>query len=308
MFCLRKISVAALGAAMLLAGCAQVPTTSSDTAPSFTNQQSRCLTDAEISQWAQAYAARRPLANPPEGMTAADAACTRAKFQQRIAAESGELVGYKVTLSNVHVQKSFRTNEPVWGSYYRSMMLPAGRAVSAQFGAQSLYKANLLVRVKSSGINTAKTPEEVLAHVDQIIPYIELVDVLVEKPAQLTPNNIAAINAGARLGVMGTPLAVPAAGRDRQRMLRELGTMSVHVIGANGRILARGKGSDVMGHPLQSVVWLAGSLQQQGLELKPGQWVSLGAFTPILRPRAGTRITVAYPGLTGARSVSVNFK
>ena len=63
-----------------------------------------------------------------------------------------------------------------------------------------------------------------------------------------------------------------------------------------------------MGHPLQSVVWLAGSLQQQGLELKPGQWVSLGAFTPILRPRAGTRITVAYPGLTGARSVSVNFK
>ncbi|MBP7302339.1 MAG: hypothetical protein KA972_04080, partial [Brachymonas sp.] len=48
MFCLRKISVAALGAAMLLAGCAQVPTTSSDTAPSFTNQQSRCLTDAEI--------------------------------------------------------------------------------------------------------------------------------------------------------------------------------------------------------------------------------------------------------------------
>ena len=94
MFCLRKISVAALGAAMLLAGCAQVPTTSSDTAPSFTNQQSRCLTDAEITQWAQAYAARRPLANPPEGMTAADAACTRAKFHQRIAAESGELVGF----------------------------------------------------------------------------------------------------------------------------------------------------------------------------------------------------------------------
>ncbi len=66
---------------MLLAGCAQVPTTSSDTAPSFTNQQSRCLTDAEITQWAQAYAARQPLSNPPEGMTAEDAACTRAKLQ-----------------------------------------------------------------------------------------------------------------------------------------------------------------------------------------------------------------------------------
>ena len=308
MFCLRKISVAALGAAMLLAGCAQVPTTSSDTAPSFTNQQSRCLTDAEITQWAQAYAARQPLSNPPEGMTAEDAACTRAKFQQLLAREHGELVGYKVDLSNVHLQKSFRTHEPVWGSYYRSMLLPNNSAVPAQFGAHPLYKANLLVRVKSGGINTAKTPEEVLAHVDQIIPYIELVDVLVEKPAQLTPNNIAAINAGARLGVMGTPLAVPAAGRDRQRMLRELGTMSVHVIGANGRILARGKGSDVMGHPLKSVIWLAGALRQQGQELKPGQWVSLGAMSPMQRARAGTRMTVAYPGLTGARPVTVQFK
>lgn len=310
----RTFSALAAGAALLLAGCAhqmaaqpQTPDASSALRP-MREAGSRCLSDAEVAQWAQAYAAKQPFANPPEGMTTADAACTRAKFQQQLARAHGELVGYKVDLSNVHLQKTFRATEPVWGSYYKGMLLPARSTVPAKFGAQPLYKADLLVRVKSSGINQAKTPAEVLAHVDQIIPYIELVDVLVQKPAQLTVNNVAAINVGARLGVMGEPLAVPKEGKARQRMLRELETMSVRVIGPSGRILARGKGSDVMGHPLQAVVWLTGALREQQAELKPGQWVSVGAMSPLLRARAGTRITVAYPGLTGARSVMVNFK
>lgn len=309
----QKLSALVAGAVVLLAGCAHQTHSPSSTPGAFTPRpvaeaSSRCLSDEDVAQWAQAYAAKQPFANPPESMTAADAACTRAKFQQQLARAHGALVGYKVDLSNVHLQKSFRATEPVWGSYYSGMLLPARSAVQAKFGAQPLYKADLLVRVKSSGINQAKTPDEVLAHVDQIIPYIELVDVLVQKPAQLTAHNVAAINVGARLGVMGEPLAVPKDGKIRQRMLRELETMSVHVIGPNGRILARGKGSDVMGHPLKAVVWLTGALREQQAELKPGQWVSLGAMSPLLRARAGTRITVAYPGLTGARSVAVNFK
>lgn len=310
----RTLSALAAGAVLLLAGCAhqmaaqpQTPDASSAPRP-MGEAGSRCLSDDEVARWAQAYAAKQPFANPPEGMTAADAACTRAKFQQQLARAHGEPVGYKVDLSNVHLQKSFRATEPVWGSYYKGMLLPARSTVPAKFGAQPLYKADLLVRVKSSGINQAKIPAEVLAHVDQIIPYIELVDVLVQKPAQLTVNNVAAINVGTRLGVMGEPLAVPKEGKARQRMLRELETMSVRVIGPSGRILARGKGSDVMGHPLQAVVWLTGALREQQAELKPGQWVSVGAMSPLLRARAGTRITVAYPGLTGARSVMVNFK
>ncbi|MDO4796327.1 MAG: fumarylacetoacetate hydrolase [Brachymonas sp.] len=315
MLLLRTVYVAALGAALLLAGCAQTPPAASparDDAPvqpqPVADSGSRCLSDEEVAQWAQAYAASQPVPNPPEGMTAADAACTRAKFQQQLAREHGALLGYKVGLSNVHLQKSFRASEPIWGSYYQGMLLPARNAGQIKFGAQPLFEADLLVRVKSSGINQAKTPAEVLAHVDQIIPYIELADVMVQKPAQLTAHNLVAINAGARLGFMGEPLAVPKEGKARQRMLRELETMSVRVIGPSGRILARGKGSDVMGHPLKSVIWLAEALRQQNAELKPGQWVSLGAMSPMLRARAGTRITVAYPGLTGARSVTVNLK
>ena len=306
MFFLRKTSLIAVCAAALLTACAQMPSSGGE--PDFSSQQTRCLTDSEIVQWSRTYAVRRPLNNPPTGMTAEDAACTRAKFQQQLAHMSGPHIGYKVALTNREMQKSFRVSEPVWGSYYHSMLLPSRSSVDARFGAHSLYMASLLVRVKSAAVNEARTPQEVLAQVDQVIPYIELNDVMVQKPSQLTAANFAAINAGARLGIMGEPLAVSGNANTRKRMLRELQNMSVRVIGNNGRLLARGKGSDIPGHPLQSVIWLSGALRQQGQSLKPGQWISLGTLSPMLRPKAGERITVAYPGLTGARSVIVNFK
>ena len=69
MFFLRIFSVAALGAAVVLAGCAHTPSAPSDASmPSAADSRSRCLSNSEIEQWAQAYSARQPLSNPPEGM------------------------------------------------------------------------------------------------------------------------------------------------------------------------------------------------------------------------------------------------
>ncbi|MDO5654266.1 MAG: fumarylacetoacetate hydrolase [Brachymonas sp.] len=303
----RTSFLIALVGSAVLAGCASgLP--ADPAAVVVVPQSSRCLSDAEVVQWAQAYAARQPLSNPPAAMNAADAACTRTKFQQQLAGSAGPLVGYKVNLSNLQVQKTFHIDEPVWGSYYQSMLLPSRSSVDARYGAQPLYKGSLMVRVKSSAINQASTPEAVLQQVDQIIPYIELADMQVQKPSELTAHHMTAINAGARMGIQGTPLSVSADSRSQKRLLKELETMNVRVIGNKGRLLGRGKGSDVMGHPLQSVVWLAEALRKQGLALEPGQWVSVGAFTPLLRPKAGETVTVAYPGLTGARSVVVRFK
>ena len=106
-------------------------------------------------------------------MTAADAACTRARLQQRLAVQYGPLVGYKAGLTNPAVQKRFHTDQPVWGALYRDMLLNGGAVVSPAFGARPLFEADMLVRVKDAGVNNASTPAEVLAHVDQIIPFME---------------------------------------------------------------------------------------------------------------------------------------
>ncbi|HYD75574.1 fumarylacetoacetate hydrolase [Ramlibacter sp.] len=269
--------------------------------------QAACLTDAQVEQMVEAMAAKKPAANP-EGQTEADAACTRAKLTARLATTMGKLVGYKAGLTNPAVQKRFNYDKPVWGKLYERMLLPSGSEVDAAFGARPLYEADLLVRVKSEAINQAKTPEEVLDAIDQVIPFIELPDLVVQAPPRLNGQAIDAINVGARLGVVGQPIPVPAYRGDRYAMLRALADMQVRLADASGNVVGGGKGSDVLEHPLNAVVWLSGALAKEGLTMKPGELISLGSFSALLPPRPGLTVTATYYGLPGAQPVSVRFK
>ena len=293
--------LAVLAAAALLAACASAP----PQAPIV--QTAGCLSDAQGDTWLADYNARKPAMNPPETMTMPDAACTRAKLQQRLAAQAGPLVGYKAGLTNPAVQKKFNTDQPVWGALYLSMLLDSGATVSAAFGARPLYEADLLVRVKDAGINAARTPAEVLRHVDQIVPFIELPDLMVQAPPKLNGVGVSAINVGARLGVRGPGLPVPADAAGQAKLLAELRDMNVSLTDAQGAKLGGGKGSDVLEHPLNAVVWLAGALKQEGLAMQPGQLISLGSFSALLPPKPGLKATVRYDGVPGLQPVTVTF-
>jgi 2-keto-4-pentenoate hydratase len=85
------------------------------------------------------------------------------------------------------------------------MLLQSGATVDAKFGSRPLYEADLLVRVKSADINHAKTLAEVLVGIDQIVPFIELPDLVVQDPPKLNGAGISAINVGAAWGSPGSP-------------------------------------------------------------------------------------------------------
>ena len=272
-----------------------------------TAAQAECLSDAQAAELVASYAARTPAANP-ENLSDADGACTRAKVNQLLAQRMGKVIGYKAGLTNPAVQKRFNTDKPVWGKLYAGMVLENGAAVDAAFGARPLYEADMLVRVKSAAINHAKTPMEVLEAVDQIIPFVELPDLLVQAPPKLNGAGVSAINVGARLGVAGAPIAVPAYRGERFAMLKSLADMNVSLSDSTGARLGGGKGSDILEHPLNAVVWLAGALAQEGLAMQPGDLISLGSFSPLLPPKSGLSVTATYDGLPGATPVRVTFK
>ncbi len=261
-----------------------------------------CMTDEQVAALHAAYQARTPAANP-DGLATADGECSRAKFQALLARQVGAPVGYKAGLTNPAVQKRFNADAPVWGTLYAPMLLPADSKVDPAFGARALYEADLLVRVSSAAINQATTPLQVLAAIDQVIPFIELPDLVVQAPPKLNGAAIAAINVGARLGVVGAPIPVEATAAFSDR-LRD---MEVLVM-ADGAEVDRGKGSDVLDHPLNAVVWLAKDLARQGLALKPGDLVSLGSFSKLMPPKPGLAVQVIYQGLPGTPLVAVQFK
>ena len=272
-----------------------------------TSAQAECLSDAQADDLAAHYLARTPAANL-EGLSDADGACTRAKFNARIAPRLGKVVGYKAGLTNPAVQKRFGTDKPVWGKLYEGMVQPSGATIDAAFGARPLFEADMLVRVKSAAVNQARTPMEVLEAIDQVVPFIELPDLLVQAPPKLNGAGVGAINVGARLGVAGQPLAVPELRAERYALLDALQNMQVTLTDAQGGVLGRGKGSDILEHPLNAVVWLAQALQQEGIALQPGDLVSLGSFSPLLPPKPGLAVTATYEGLPGAQPVRVTFK
>lgn len=287
-----KLLTCATAAAVLLAACAS----------SSKPEAAGCPGAAEVQALASAYAARQPAANPPP-MSAEAGICGRNKLVRQLETQAlGSRVGYKAGLTNPAVQKRFNYDRPVLGVLFANMLLPNGAVVDAKFGARPLHEADMLVRVSDERINQARTPAEVLAAIDQVIPFIELPDLVVQDPSQLSGPQVNYINVGARLGVVGQPIA------PTPDLLDKLASMKVTLIDADGKAFDGGTGSDILGHPLNAVIWMAQDLAAQGQRLRKGELLSLGSFSKLHPPKAGQRTRVVYEGLPGNPSVSVSFK
>ena len=264
-----------------------------------------CPTEASVDELVAKYRARQPAPNPPASMTADGAACGRDKFTARLAADSGRVVGYKAALTNSALQKRFDYSAPVRGTLFETMIVRDGAVVPAQFGTRPLYEADLVVAVRSSEIHNARTPLEVLQQVSAIHPFIELPDLVLEDPSKINGPALIYVNAGARMGVLGD--AIPVRSAD-PAMVNALRNMTVRLLDGNGKELDSGKGSAILDHPLNAVVWLAADLKRSGITLKPGDLLSLGSFSRLHPPKPGAAAKVVYEGLPGNPGVSVRFR
>jgi 2-oxo-hept-3-ene-1,7-dioate hydratase len=209
------------------------------------------------------------------------------------------LFGYKAGLTSQAAQDRFGVDQPVRGVLLEGMLLENGATVPAAFGARPLFEADLLVVVADNGINQATTPGEVLRHISEVIPFIELPDLVLAEGEPMSGPILTAINVGARHGVLGEPIAV----EQSDAFLQSLADMKVKVADGGGEKLAAAKGAAVLGHPLNSVVWLV----DNGVTLEPGDYVSVGSIGPLMPTVAGRTVTATYQGLPGDSEVTVSF-
>lgn len=274
--------IVSFAAVLALAACATVP--------------------PESRQLAANYNAMQPTSGLSKEMTMEQAERIRDGLVAELAASQGKVVGYKAGLTNPAVQKRFGVNSPVRGVLLEKMLLEDGAEVPAKFGAIPFFEADIAVVVKDEGINQAKTPADVIKHVSAIRPFIELPDLVTAKEQPITGAVLTAINSGARLGVLGKPIAAT------PEMADALGKMTVVMRDQDGKELGKAPGAAILGHPLNAVVWLAQDLAKSGGRLRAGDILSLGSFTAPNFTKPGTRVTVTYEGLPGNPTVSVRFK
>jgi 2-keto-4-pentenoate hydratase len=262
-----------------------------------------CPGAAEIADKVQRFVALQPFADSAPGLTMEAAACGARKFVAALVQTHGKAVGYKAGLTTAQVQQRFGVTAPIRGVLLEKMLLHDGAEVAAAFGARPFVEPDLMVEVGSSAIHDARTPQQVLANLRAVIPFIELADLLVADPSTVKGPTIAANNVGARLGVLGT--RIPA--RSDAAFAQALQSMTVRTVDQHGTSLASAPGAAILGHPLDAVIWLAADLKKDGITLQPGDLLSLGAFGN-LQARPGLALRVVYEGLPGNPSVQVRFR
>lgn len=207
----------------------------------------------------------------------------------RIRAERDSLkvVGKKIGLTSIAMQKLIGVDEPDYGHLYDSMLVregepvPCGRLLLPKVEGEVAFVLNR--KLNGPGVTIA----DVLRATAGVMASIEIVDSRIRDWKIKLPDTIADNASSARF-VLGSRLLDPA-GID----LRLVGM----VMEKNGEVVSTGAGAAVLGHPAASVAWLANKLSEFGIALEEGEIILSGALTAAVDARAGDCFLISFGGL-----------
>jgi 2-keto-4-pentenoate hydratase len=213
----------------------------------------------------------------------------------RLAAEGRRVVGKKIGLTSLAMQKLIGVDEPDYGHLLDNMLVREGEPIP---------RADLLLPKVEGEVafilnNTLRGPgvtiADVLRATKGVMASIEIVDSRVRDWKIKLPDTIADNASSARF-VLGSRL-VPVEGID----LRLVGM----VFEKNGEVVNTGAGAAVLGHPAASVAWLANKLAAFGISLEAGEIILSGALTAAVDAQAGDSFHISFQqlGTVGVRFV-----
>jgi 2-keto-4-pentenoate hydratase len=194
-------------------------------------------------------------------------------------------VGWKVGLTARAIQQQFQVHEPVFGCLLADGRLAAGHAFRADELIAPGFE-NELCLVMGRDVEPGATRADVAAAIAAVHPAFEIIETRGDLTGQLAL--ALADNAQQHSFVIGPAVAGGA--------LPELDTVTVRVR-INGAEVATADGSAVLGHPFNSVVWLAEKLAQFGERVKAGDHIMSGSFTRQFPLNPGDRIEAAFAGI-----------
>jgi 2-keto-4-pentenoate hydratase len=218
-----------------------------------------------------------PLGPPAAPASIADAYDIQEKYVALLRGEHGDAVGYKVGLTSAPMQAFCGIDHPIAGVVLASRLHETGATVRrSDFGRLGL-EFEIAVRIKSD-VPVARMPYTaamIRPHIDGVCAAIELVDDRSADYANLDVLSLVADNSwngGIVLSQFATqwPDLESALGRATK----------------DGAAIGEGHGRDILGHPFNSVAWLATQLASRGAGLKAGQVVMTGSVMKTVFPEA----------------------
>src|SRR5436305_8323443 len=228
----------------------------------------------------------KTLAPQDRPATISDAYEIQERYVALLRNKQGDAVGYKVGLPSAPMQVFCGIDHPIAGVVLARRVHQSGAAIRrSDFGRLGL-EFEIAVRIKSDvpATGTAWTAETIRRHIDGVCAAIELVDDRSADYANLDVLSLVADNSW-NGGIV----------------LSEFATTWPDLESVLGRAtkdrvaIGEGHGRDILGHPFNSVAWLATQLASRGAGLKAGQVVMTGSVMKTVFPEqdANYRFDVA---------------
>jgi 2-keto-4-pentenoate hydratase len=243
----------------------------------------------------KANAVFKPL-GPQGPATIADSYDIQKKFVRLLRSEHGDTVGYKVGLTSETMQKFCGIGHPIAGVVLATRAHRSGATVRrAEFGRLGL-EFEIAVRIKSDvpATDMPYTAAMIQPHIGGVCAAIELVD---DRSADYSNLDVLALvadnswNGGIVLGDFAPKWP------DLEGVL---GTATKDNVA-----IGEGHGRDILGHPFNSVAWLATHLASRGENLRAGQVVMTGSVMKTVFPMEDA---VYGFSLNGIGNISVDVK
>jgi len=202
------------------------------------------------------------------------------------------LVGRKIGLTSVAVQKQLGVDQPDYGMLYADMAMYDGEELPLAKVMQPKVEAEVALVLERDldrpGIETA----ELISAVAVAFQAIEIVGSRIDK-WNIKIQDTIADNASSGMFVLGNePKKLD--GLD----LRLCGM----VMEKRGDQVSVGAGAACLGHPLNAALWLARTMVEVGAPLKAGDIIMSGALGPMAPVAAGDVVEVRISGLGSVRA------
>jgi 2-keto-4-pentenoate hydratase len=219
----------------------------------------------------------KTLGSPDRPAAVADAYDIQQRFVTLLRGQHGDAVGYKVGLTSAAMQTFCGIDHPIAGVVLARRVVQSGATVRrADYGRLGL-EFEIAVRLKSDVPVTGMpfTAEAIAPHIGGVCAAIEIVDDRSADYASLDVLSLVADNSW-NAGIV----------------LSEFVTKWPDLAAVPGRAtkdrvaIGEGHGRDILGHPFNSVAWLATQLASRGAGLKAGEVVMTGAVMKTVFPEA----------------------
>ncbi|MFI5014902.1 MAG: 2-keto-4-pentenoate hydratase [Hyphomicrobiales bacterium] len=204
---------------------------------------------------------------------------------RRCAAEKQRRIGWKVGLTARAIQQQFGFDEPVFGCLLEEGKVSTGHVFRHADLIRPGFENELCVALDRD-VAPGASLEAVAAAVGAIHPALEIIETRGDFVGQIAL--ALADNAQQKFFVLGAPVRGVAAA-DLAKMVAR--------VRLNGSEIGNGRGDAVLGHPFNSIAWLAGKLGAFGERLRAGDLVMTGSFTRQFPLAAGDRVETSFEGL-----------